>query len=825
MSQSSDSSRPLLPTLDRRRFLRYVGTGAAALAGTQLGLFPLGCAPGGQRVGWVDSNGKPDWIAPPYPIPLPGEDPTTNYATRLAQYTVQDELVLPEGFRYDVVAGWGDRFGAAGHEVRFGYNCDYTGLAPIEGSDDEFWLMVNHEYVSPRPWSEGYAGEEDGFELPEMRLERDPENPDLFKYGRFTFAGWTLPVAIDRRLAEDDKDLRSQLARQGNSIDLETRSEEIPPEIRAQIEDLCERGLAELGVSILRVRRLADGRFEVVSDATDHRRIMGKSCQNVSDATHSEFGFTGPAAALLGDSLKGTICNCSGGTTPWGTFLTCEENFQYEVNEEITPAGRLLEGRKRTFRGGAEKVNGVYDLDTHPVPSNLDGLGLGIAEPLDGRHYGWVGEIEPETGRLTKHTGLGRFRHENVTLRCEAGKPMAAYMGDDRRGGHVWKFVSEGTVEDPKSRANSRLLEKGTLYVARFEEGMTGRWLAIEPSTPLRRPEIEHLPTEHIQLPARPEGDSADVGNTEGKNPDITVEEWVQSIETFTGKSFDQCTLADLVSPPGDLTEEQAIEYIRGVLVTDAFLMANAIGGTPSARPEDLEVHPIDQSVYIAFTDATDGSDGAPDARIFPDSRQENSRQYGAIYRIVEGEDGPASETFTWGHFVSSGEVAERGGGFACADNLAFDPDGNLWMVTDISTSAQNFPTTRSTDDGTQPGGKQFRGIFGNNALFMIPTSGEDAGIPRLFAIGPMECEMCGPTFTDDGRTLILSVQHPGETHGTRRADQPDEEQIHLVFDPEGKAIEQRRTVPRGSNFPHGELGRAPQPAVVCITRDTTKTA
>jgi secreted PhoX family phosphatase len=146
------------------------------------------------------------------------------------------------------------------------------------------------------------------------------------------------------------------------------------------------------------------------------------------------------------------------------------------------------------------------------------------------------------------------------------------------------------------------------------------------------------------------------------------------------------------------------------------------------------------------------------------------------IYRIAEDNDDPAATTFTWGKFVASGEAAEQGGGFACADNLLFDPEGNLWMVTDITTPSHNFPVDRTEATKTNPGGSRFPGVFGNNALFMIPTKGPAAGVPFCFAIGPMECEMTGPTFTEDGKTLILAIQHPGELNGTRGmsgVDQP----------------------------------------------------
>ena len=349
--------------------------------------------------------------------------------------------------------------------------------------------------------------------------------------------------------------------------------------------------------------------------------------------------------------------------------------------------------------------------------------------------------------------------------------------------------------------------------------------MALAPETPLRRPEPEHGFSQHIQVPARHAGGSVSVGDTERDNPDVEVDFWMEVIEDYTGKSFAECTLGDLVKAEGADGEEIRRREL-GIVGMDAFLMANACGGTPTARPEDLEVHPEDQTVYIAFTDATDSSDGSPDGRIFPDSAMDNSRQYGAIYRIIEGgsesaDSDPAALTFTWGKFVASGEVAEQGGGFACADNMVFDPSHNLWMVTDISTSAHNFPTSRELVDGTFAGGKYFPGVFGNNAMFMIPTSGERQGVPQLFATAPMESELCGPTFTEDGRTLILSVQHPGEWIGTRTADNGEEERLHQVFGRDGEPFEQKRQVPLGSNFPYGEKGKAPKPCVVCITRET----
>ncbi|MEO1368066.1 MAG: alkaline phosphatase PhoX, partial [Acidobacteriota bacterium] len=584
-------------------------------------LTQLGCAPA-HRGGWVRATGEPLWTPPAYPVPLPSDrDDRAQDKVRLATYEVLDDLTLPDGFRYDVIARFGDRFGNGEHEILFGYNNDYTGLLPIEGGADEYWLFVNHEYVSYRPFFEAWGDVFDD-EPPSFELREDVENdPPLSFRGVLHSGDWSAPLGYRINLADDDE------------------MAAVPEAVKADIQRVSKRMLDQVGISVLRVKRLADGRFEVVSDAPDHRRISAMGLHNIDAEAESRCRFTGPAAQHFAKPPSGTMSNCSGGTTPWGTFLTCEENFYSAVEEDITPEGQPIAGLAKYF--GAEtdpNEFGRYVFDS-PVPPSI--VGIGHVFGLDGREYGWVTEVEPETGTFTKHTALGRFRHENVALRCEAGKPLAAYMGDDRRGGHVWKFVSDDVVEDPKSPDTRRLFEKGTLYVARFTkdgEGddarRGGEWIPLTPETPLRAPEPEHCFSEHVQVPARFVGGAVAVGDTERDRPDIEVEYWQEIIESFTGKKFADCTLGDLVKADGE-SDDDVREKKLGVILMDAFLMANACGGTPSARPEDLEVHPKDNTVFIAFTDNTDGGDGSPDLRIFPHSRLDKSLQYGAVYRIV----------------------------------------------------------------------------------------------------------------------------------------------------------------------------------------------
>jgi uncharacterized protein len=208
-----------------------------------------------------------------------------------------------------------------------------------------------------------------------------------------------------------------------------------------------------------------------------------------------------------------------------------------------------------------------------------------------------------------------------------------------------------------------------------------------------------------------------------------------------------------------------------GAIVTDAFRASNLIGATPTGRPEDVEVHPHDQSVYIAFTEAAT----APDT-LFP-------LVHGEIWRLVDADDGSGTR-FTWMRWKAGGpnDSTHAGQIFAAPDNLSFDRAGNIWLMSDIRSDRQNADARYTA--------------FRNNGVFFLPTAGDRAGMVFQFASAPCESELTGPSWTPDERTLFLSVQHPGEAHGMRTAAEP-----------------------RGSNWPSGQLGTPPRPAVVTVRK------
>jgi hypothetical protein len=142
--------------------------------------------------------------------------------------------------------------------------------------------------------------------------------------------------------------------------------------------------------------------------------------------------------------------------------------------------------------------------------------GAGTFFGLVGEKYGWVVEVDPAdpSWRACKHTAMGRVRHENVAMRAVAGRKITAYMGDDRRGGHIWKYVSDGRVHDLKSRSSSRLLEQGTLFVARLNPDGTGKWIPLVPDTAVDPGSKLHLVCDGGRLPLTATITAANVGDT-----------------------------------------------------------------------------------------------------------------------------------------------------------------------------------------------------------------------------------------------------------------------------------------------------------------------
>ncbi|MHC5652487.1 PhoX family protein [Stappia sp. ICDLI1TA098] len=224
------------------------------------------------------------------------------------------------------------------------------------------------------------------------------------------------------------------------------------------------------GVTVMEIAEGDDG-WKIVVDSPLNRRI-----------THlTEMRLSGPAAGhdLLkteadptGTASLGTFNNCGAGKTPWGTYLTCEENFNGYFGS--TDAAFALPQDYKRYGIAAESVYGYEKFDPRfDVSKN----------PNEPHRAGYVVEIDPSDPASTpvKRTALGRFKHENAEVVVTREGRVVVYLGDDERGEFLYRFVSAGLYAPGAD--TSKLLDEGTLHVARFNEDGTGQWLALTPET------------------------------------------------------------------------------------------------------------------------------------------------------------------------------------------------------------------------------------------------------------------------------------------------------------------------------------------------------
>ena len=245
------------------------------------------------------------------------------------------------------------------------------------------------------------------------------------------------------------------------------------PNGRCSSFDDARKAQAAHGVSVFEVRRTA-GVWTLQPHARLNRRITANTPMRLS----------GPAAgsALLktmadptGATALGTFNNCANGRTPWGTYLTCEENFNgYFGSAESVPDNAAYKRYGISAKGAG--------LNWYPFDERFD-LAKNPNEP---NRFGWVVEIDPmdPTSTPIKRTALGRIKHENAEVVVNADGHVVVYMGDDEKGEHIYKFVSAKKFDPKNPQANRDLLDEGTVYVARFAtvEGQAqgeGEWLEL----------------------------------------------------------------------------------------------------------------------------------------------------------------------------------------------------------------------------------------------------------------------------------------------------------------------------------------------------------
>jgi len=242
-------------------------------------------------------------------------------------------------------------------------------------------------------------------------------------------------------------------------------------------EELVNIEMAAHGGTVVEIAKGEDGTWALVRDSQYNRRIT---------PLDTEMTISGPAAGHdrmmtnadpEGMTVIGTVNNCAGGMTPWGTYLMAEENFHgyfwtdiMDVEDKPDISGHSDAASKKRY-GVPGKW---YAWGKFHDRWNID------KEPNEPNRWGWIVEVDPRNpdAKPIKHTALGRFRHEGAETTVASDGRLVVYSGDDNRFDYMYKYVSNGTVTGNEAHG-SELLSDGTLYVARFDEDGTITWMPL----------------------------------------------------------------------------------------------------------------------------------------------------------------------------------------------------------------------------------------------------------------------------------------------------------------------------------------------------------
>lgn len=332
---------------------------------------------------------------------------------------VDDKHHVAAGYDADILLRWGDplfpdapefdpaKQTAEAQARQFGYNNDYVGYIPLDGSAEHGLLVVNHEYTNPH----------------------------------LMFPG------IVKIVEKDGKKTIEQSPLTKEQVDVE---------------------MAAHGGTIVEIRKV-DGKWQTMRDGKMNRRITATT----------EMQISGPAAGSdrlktsadpTGTKVFGTINNCAGGVTPWGTYIMAEENIHGYFSGELPADHKEAANYKRL--GIPE---GSYEWAAHYPRFDLG------KEPNEANRFGWIVEVDVNdpSSMPKKRTALGRFKHEGAESIVAKDGRVVFYLGDDERFDYVYKFVTTGTFNAQDRAANMTLLDEGTLYTAKFSEDGSLEWLPL----------------------------------------------------------------------------------------------------------------------------------------------------------------------------------------------------------------------------------------------------------------------------------------------------------------------------------------------------------
>jgi secreted PhoX family phosphatase len=507
------------------------------------------------------------------------------------------------------------------------------------------------------------------------------------------------------------------------------------------------------GVSVVEVRKTG-GKFGYVQASAFNRRV--------TPLTPVQIGGPLRGNALMktkydpsGNTTRGTINNCGTGQTPWGSFLTGEENwagyFTRGAADDAARADKSVVSLNRYGRAqGADSRHGweTSGADDKYARWDISRSGASADGSDDYRNelngQGYITEIDPyDAGApVKKRSALGRFAHESASFgKVVAGQPLAVYMGDDSRGEYIYKFVSTATWSEADANAANRIatgdkyLDEGKLYVAKFNVDGSGSWVELSLSQPM--------------------------------------------IAGYAAYAF-----AD-----------------QADVLVNARLAADAVGATKMDRPEWCAVHPGTGEIYYTLTNNSNrklepnasqqGLDAA-NPRSYPDAYGGGApgspgNVNGHIIRMAETGGTASATTFTWDVYLFgaqsdasttlvnlSGLTADQD--FSSPDGLWFSRATQLCWIqtddgayTDVSNCMMLAGVPGQVGDGVKTTLNYTKGDGSTVAVDTYVGRQPAADTLRRFLVGPVDCEITGCAETPDGKTLFANIQHPGE--GTAAAD------------------------------------------------------
>jgi secreted PhoX family phosphatase len=486
------------------------------------------------------------------------------------------------------------------------------------------------------------------------------------------------------------------------------------------------------GLNVVEVQKQG-GEWKVRRPSAYNRRVTGNTPCDVSGSAAGH-ALLRTDADPSGRKVLGTLNNCANGYTPWGTYLTCEENFNgYFGAAAASIAAQPLSSHERRYGFSAAG----FGYRWHEADARFDLRAPGNVN--EGNRFGWVVEVDPFNPRATpvKRTAMGRFKHESAALALGSDNRVAYYMGDDERNEYVYKFVCAKQFNPVNMAANRSLLDEGTLYVARFNADGSGVWLPLVWGQNSLTPENGFADQGEVLVKTRQAADR--LGATMMDRPEWTAvhPETLEVYLTLTNNSrrgntpasanrIDGSSPAASTNPPVDAANPRPDNDYGHIL------RWRENGGSVAATAFEWDVFIQCGDKQVSGT-----------AKTLPASYSKDN---------LAGID-PADPQA--GKKLYAGDIV--GDDFGAPDGLWFDREGRLWVQTD------------------QPGDAQGDWVnIGGNAMLCVDTLTREV---KRFLTGPKNCEVTGVAGTPDGKTLFVGIQHPGEdwSNGfTDRSTWPD---------------------------------------------------